>query len=164
MPTTTFRETLAPADPDAIRRLVRATGFFRDDEVAVAGELAEERLAKGDASGYHFVIAEENGAVLGYACVGPIPCTVHSWDLYWVAVAPERQGRGLGAELARRGEAVARAAGGRRMYADTSTRPDYLPTRRFYERNGYTLAASLPDFYDTGDGKAIYCKVLKEQP
>ena len=47
------------------------------------------------------------------------------------------------------------------MYVDTSTRPDYLPTRRFYERNGYTLAASLPDFYDTGDGKAIYCKVLE---
>ena len=163
MSTTTLRETLAPSDPDAIRRIVRDTGLFRDDEVDVAGELAEERLAKGAASGYHFAVAEENGAVTGYVCVGPIPCTVHSWDLYWVAVAPDQQGKGLGSELTRRGEAIARAMGGRRMYVDTSTRPDYLPTRRFYERNGYAIAASLPDFYDAGDGKAIYCKILEPE-
>jgi len=52
------------------------------------------------------------------------------------------------------------AAGGTRIYIDTSHRSDYQATRGFYERCGYTLQAVLDDYYAPGDGKAIYGKVL----
>jgi ribosomal protein S18 acetylase RimI-like enzyme len=98
----------------------------------------------------------------GYACYGPIPATRESHDLYWIAVAPERQGRGLGRRLLRAVEREVARAGGRRIYVDTSGRDAYAPTRAFYERAGYVREATLPDFYAPGDAKVIYRKQLAE--
>ena len=70
-----------------------STGVFSPGEIQIAVELADERLAKGEASGYYFVFAEEDGQVRGYACYGPIALTVGSYDLYWIAVAKSTRGR-----------------------------------------------------------------------
>ena len=70
-----FREEVRPEDRQAVGRLVRATGFFSEEEIGIAVELVEERLARGDASGYFFLFAEEGDRLLGYACFGPIPGT-----------------------------------------------------------------------------------------
>jgi ribosomal protein S18 acetylase RimI-like enzyme len=159
-PALSLRREPRPGDPETVRRIVEETGFFRPEEVAIAVELVEERLAKGAASGYLFVFAERGGEAIGYACFGPVPLTVASWDLYWIAVRPAGQGQGVGRALLAACEEDVRRAGGRRIYVDTSTRPQYLPTRAFYRRTGYDLAAELADFYAPGDGKAIFCKAL----
>ncbi|HEV7281081.1 MAG TPA: GNAT family N-acetyltransferase [Pirellulaceae bacterium] len=150
------------ADVEAVRALVARTAYFNAEEVGIAAELVEERLAKGEDSGYEFVLAhDEVGKLLGYACFGKIPCTTNRYDLYWIAVDPERQGRGLGRELLRASEDRIVALGGARVYVDTSTRPQYASTRAFYERCGYELDAALECFYGPGDGKAIYRRILK---
>jgi GNAT superfamily N-acetyltransferase len=156
----TFRCELEAADCERIRALVESTRVFSAVEKQVAVELAEERLAKGPASGYHFVFAEWGGAVHGYACYGPIALTVGSYDLYWIAVDKASQGRGLGRALLEKVEELVRQEGGRRIYIETSTRPPYAPTRAFYLRCEYPLAVVLEDFYAPGDGKAIYAKTL----
>ncbi|NLF23129.1 MAG: GNAT family N-acetyltransferase [Lentisphaerae bacterium] len=144
-----------------MRELVAATGFFHADEVAVAEELVTERLRQGEASGYLFLLADDAaGNLAGYACYGPTPCTASSYDLYWIAVAPAQQKCGLGRELARRVEAAIHARGGTRIYAETSSRPQYASTRAFYLRLGYQLASLLDDFYAPGDGKATYVKTV----
>lgn len=149
-----------PGDPETVRRIVEETGFFRPEEVAIAVELVEEHLTRGPASGYRFVFADRGDETIGFACFGPVPLTVASYDLYWIAVRPGVQGRGVGRALLAACEEDVRRAGGRRIYVDTSTRAQYLPTRAFYRRTGYDLAAELADFYAPGDGKAIFCKAL----
>jgi ribosomal protein S18 acetylase RimI-like enzyme len=156
-----YRWALRREDPERILHLVAATGFFSPEEQQIAIELAEERFAKGVASGYEFVTAEQNGRLVGYACYGPIAGTKSSHDLYWIAVHPELQRRGLGQRLMELAEAGIRKTGGTRVYVDTSSRKQYAPTRAFYERAGYTKAALLDDFYAPGDGKVIYVKVLE---
>jgi GNAT superfamily N-acetyltransferase len=154
-----FRDTPKPADVAAIRRIVESTGFFRPDESAVAVELVEDRLAKGlAASGYHFVFADRDGRTIGYACFGPIPCSLASWDLYWIAVENGARGCGLGRALLRRAEDAVRAAGGKAVYIETSSRPQYDATRAFYKACGYVLEHVFADFYAPGDGKAVYVK------
>jgi D-alanine-D-alanine ligase len=160
VPAYTFRCELCQGDLERIKELVEATGVFSPVEVRVAVELAEERLAKGPASGYHFVFAERDGKTEGYACYGPIALTVGSHDLYWIAVDKTTQGQGLGRMLMSEVENLVRAEGGRRIYIETSTRPPYAPTRAFYIRCGCRLEVVLEDFYALGDGKAIYVKVL----
>ena len=91
-----FREAVHPSDPDVVRAIVSSTGFFSDAEVDVAVELADERLSRGLASGYHFVFADRGEDTVGYACYGEIPCTVGSYDLYWIAVLPAEHGHGVG--------------------------------------------------------------------
>jgi D-alanine-D-alanine ligase len=157
-----IRTDPGPGDPARVRALVEATGMFRAHEIPVAGELVTERLERGLASGYHFLFAEAGGELLGYACFGPIACTESAWDLYWIAVEPGRQGRGLGRRLLDLAERAVAGAGGTRVYIETSHGPAYAATRGFYERCGYALAAVLEDFYAPGDARATYCRVLRD--
>jgi ribosomal protein S18 acetylase RimI-like enzyme len=154
------RTLLSPGDPAAIEQLVRDTGFFSTDEIAIARELADDGLANGPASHYRFVIAEQDGALLGYTCFGPIPGTRSGWDLYWIAVRRAAQRRHLGRALLEITELAVQAAGGTRLYAETSSRAQYEPTRAFYLCRGYTVAAQLPDFYGPGDDKLVYSKLI----
>ena len=158
--TCTLRTASRPGDVSAVREIIAATGFFSDEEITIAGELVEETLLKGAAAGYHFIFAESAGTLIGYCCFGPIPLTRESYDVYWVAVMPGQQGSGLGRRLMTVAENTIRNLGGRRAYADTSSRAQYQPTRNFYEALGYHRAAFLPDFYAPDDGKVVYCKTL----
>lgn len=155
-----FREDLRPADPEEVAGIVRSTGFFSTEEAAVAVELVETRLEKGPDSGYHFTVAEHSGRMIGYACFGPVPCTLYSYDLYWIVVLDEHRGRGLGRRLLERSEHLIAQMGGRRIYIETSCRVQYEPTRAFYEKCGYRVEAVLKDYYAPGDSKGIYLKVL----
>ena len=124
----------------------------------VAVELVETRLAKGPGSGYEFVFAEQKGQVVGYACYGPNTLTVASWDLFWIAVEQTLHGQGIGRLLLDEAQRRISAAGGKRIYIETSHRADYAATRGFYERCGYRLEAVLEGFYAPGDSKAIYVR------
>jgi GNAT superfamily N-acetyltransferase len=152
----TYRDEVTPADTEHVRQLVESTGVFNAVEEDCAVELVQARLSQGLASGYHFIFAEQNGQVVGYACYGLIALTVGSYDLYWIAVRRGTQGQGLGRLLMEEVKRRVRAAGGRRIYIETSTRPPYAPTRGFYDRCGCRLEVVLEDFYAPGDGKAIY--------
>jgi GNAT superfamily N-acetyltransferase len=155
-----YRDEVTPADAQHVRQLVQSTGVFNSVEEDCAVELLQERLAEGPASGYHFVFAEQDGQVAGYACYGQIALTLGSYDLYWIAVRRTTQGQGLGRLLMEEVKRRVQAVGGRRIYIETSTRPPYIPTRAFYERCGCRLEVVLEDFYAAGDGKAIYVLVL----
>ncbi len=155
-----FRKDVRPSDRETVRKIVEATGYFSGDETTMAVELVQERLTMGDASGYHFLFAEAEGAVIGYAVYGPCPATLHSYDIYWMAVYPDFQGRGLGRKLLAMCESLIREKGGRQVYMDTSGRAQYEPTRRLYVARGYLQAAYLPDYYAPGDAKITYVKVI----
>ncbi len=155
------RNDVHQSDIAAVRQLVIDTGFFRPDEIEIAVELVEERLTKGVASGYHFEFLDDSdGKLAGYACFGPIACTIGSFDLYWIAVHPSHQGHGLGRELMTTTESRVRALNGRRIYIETSSQPKYESTRRFYVASGYSIDATIRDFYAPGDDKLIYVRAL----
>jgi D-alanine-D-alanine ligase len=159
-PTLTYRDEPHAADLARVREIVESTGFFSGEEAAVAVELLDDRLARGPASDYRFLFAEEGGRVAAYAAYGPVPLTRSSWDLYWIAVDPTTQRNGVGRALLAEAERRIALAGGERVYADTSSRPQYAPTRGFYLRCGYEIAATLDGFYAPGDGKVIFVKRL----
>src|SRR5206468_9259724 len=157
-----FRTRTKPEDVESVDRLVRATGVFSDAEIAIARELVEENLTKGDdASGYRFRIADGAEGIDGYSCFGPISGTEHRFELYWIAVSPSSRGSGLAERLLRATEDAVREVGGPWLFAETSTRPDYAPARKFYVRHGYRLLAEIPDWHADGDGLCIYGKKLK---
>jgi D-alanine-D-alanine ligase len=160
----TLRTTVMRGDADIVRDIAASTSLFRSDEIGIAVELVEERLRVGLASGYHFIFAEKGGIVLGYSCYGPIPLTLNSYDLYWIAVRKEVQGSGIGKMLLSCSEAAMVELGGKRIYIETSSRDLYLRTRRFYEICGYRAEATLREFYSPGDNKVIYVKPLEPRP
>ncbi len=155
-----LRTAVTSADVAAVRTLVERTGFFTDEEADIAAELVEERLKRGEASGYNFILADIDGVLAGYTCYGPIAGTERAHDLYWIAVEPQRQGGGLGKRLIAETETALRALGATRYFAETSSTERYAPTRSFYVRSGFHEVAYIADFYRAGDGKVVYEKRL----
>jgi ribosomal protein S18 acetylase RimI-like enzyme len=158
-----LRYDVLPDDRQSVRGLAERTGFFSTDEVNIAVELVDARLTDGAASGYEFIFADLEGALAGYACYGAIPCTLASFDLYWIAVEPNLQRYGVGRRIMDAVESEVIARGGERIYIDTSGRDQYRPTRAFYERCGFRCEARLADFYAPGDDRVIYVKQLAKQ-
>ncbi len=130
-----------------LEALTRATGLFREDEVATAVD---------------FLGAYDGVTLVGWACWGPTSGTRATYDLYWIAVDPERQGQRVGTQLLGAVEQELKADGCRLIVVETSSRAVYEPTRRFYERRGYTRAATLPGYYAPGDDLVIYLKDLAD--
>ncbi len=155
-----WRDAVTLDDVGRIRTLVGATGYFTSDEIAIAAELVEERAMNGVRTGYEFILAEEGDRLLGYACFGKIDGTEGSFDLYWIAVDPDMQGKNLGRLILERAENAMRLMGAISVYADTSSSDKYKPTRAFYLAMGFHEQARLEDFYRKGDGKVIYEKTL----
>lgn len=148
------------SDLRALRRLVESTGVFYPEETKIAMELLEERLRRGAKSGYEFVFAERDRKLVGYCVWGAVPLTKGSYDLYWIAVAPDAQRLGIGRWLVQLVELAIAELGGGRLYIETSSRAAYVRTRRFYRAAGYRLAARLRDFYARGDHKVVFCKAI----
>ena len=157
---TEYRDFLIPGDYDDLEAVLRSSGYFFPEEIDIAQELIEEHLKRGTDSGYYFILALSDGRISGYSCYGPIPCTFNRWDIYWLAVDNRLRGRGVGADLLRRSEDHMRRLGGIRSYIETSSRDLYIPTRRFHEKMGYVLETVQKDYYDDGDDKCLYVKVL----
>ena len=150
---------MQPADKPAVMDLIRATDMFMPLEIDVAEELIDIFLDKPGQKDYDVVVVEEPaGVVAGYMTWGPTPLAVGAYDLYWMAVSPKAQGRGLGKRLVRWLEEKAGALGGRIIVIETAGQPKYLPTRQFYLGLGYTEVARVPDYYKPGDDRIIYTK------
>jgi len=157
-----FRYEAKPDDAPAVEALVRASGVFNEAETAIARELVEDNLARGDAaSAYHFIFADGDDGLDGYTGFGPIPATDGRYELYWIAVRKATRGSGLAARLLGASEERVRALGGVMMIAETSTRPDYATAYKLYRAQGYALLAEIPDWHADGDGLAIFGKRLR---
>lgn len=156
----TFRQEPKSSDAEGIRRITASSGYFSKEEIDVAVELVEERLSKGPDSGYEFLFAEVDGKLVGYTCFGRIPCTLSSYDLYWIAVDESFRNHGLGRKLIARSEVLAREMGCKRLYVETSSRPIYDSTNAFYRNTNYIVDARHEHFYAENDAKIVYVKVL----
>jgi ribosomal protein S18 acetylase RimI-like enzyme len=155
----TIRE-MALHDREAVRDLLLASPAFSEEEVRVALEVLDAGLAGGLEGDYPLFAAEIDGRVCGYVCVGRTPMTRSTWHLYWICVHPQAQRCGVGQALESHIEEFIRARGGERIVLETSGRPDYAASRRFYERAGYCATGRIPDYYKPGDDCLFYCKVL----
>ena len=154
----TFRTIPEERDIKRIREIVESTGFFYDFETDVAVELIEDRLRDGISTGYHFVFAEVDGVTAAYSCYGHIEMTKSCFDLYWIVTHHDFRGKGIGKKLLNETYREAIEMGCTMIIAETSGREHYTPTRAFYDSAGYTLEATIKDYYDKGDDKLIYIK------
>ncbi len=97
---------------------------------------------------------------VGFAFCEPERLTNGTWNLLAIGVAPEWQGRGVGAALMRALEETLRAGGHRVLIVDTSGDPAFARTRSFYLGNGYAEEARIREFWDVGVDKVTYWKHL----
>ncbi len=151
---------MSAGDKPALMQILRHTPEFKPYEVAVAEEVIDGYLLDPEGTGYHALIADDDAQMAGYICYGQTPCTVGTWDIYWIAVAGEKRGKGIGGALTQAAEADIQREQGRLVLIETSSQPIYENTRRFYLGQQYEPVARIPDFYSPGDDLLIMQKRL----
>ena len=155
----TLRCHIAAADRAAIKSITQSSGFFTEPEVEIALSVFDEALASPDSS-YRYIIAESDGRTVGYACYGKDEQSESSYELYWIAVDDSCRGDGIGKILLDAVENAIRARGTAQLFIETAGRDQYLPTRKFYEHQGYRQVAWLDDYFAPGDARVIFAKRL----
>ena len=151
-----------PAETDTLVALTDATGLFKPFEVVALREVLDDFHATHHADDHHAVTCEIEGAIAGFAYYAPAPMTEGTWQLYWIAVRKDQQGRGIGSELLRYVEKDIREnRHGRLLFIETGSLPHYELTRQFYRKNGYEQHALLRDFYAKGDSMVVFRKAMR---
>ena len=146
-------------DVPRLTDIVRATNVFRPEEVAVAVELMDISADGSNDEDYVlFTYVDDGGTVQGYYCVGPTPMTTSTFDLYWIAVEPGVQGKGIGHELLTHCERYVKDHGGTLIMVETSSQPKYDGTNKFYRNHRYEQSARVKDYYGPADDLIVYSK------
>ncbi len=121
------------------------TRAFTSAEIDVAMELIDIVLKDQTQKDYQiYCMGDDQDRVIGYLCYGPTPMTQGTFDLYWIAVDPDFQGKGVGSKLLGFLEEVVKGRGGRMILADTSTIPHYEKTQKFYMKEWISRGSENP--------------------
>ena len=151
-----------PDDTAALIALADATGIFRSNELEELSEMLADYFG-GNIDSDHFWITDDDNGPVGIAYYAPEPMTDGTWNLYLIAVRPDRQGQGRGTTLLRYVEQTLTARGERVLLVETSGLASFERTRAFYRKCGYDEEARIRDFYKAGDDKIVYRKALVAQ-
>jgi len=150
---------IAAKDREQLAELLGRIDTFSPPEVSCALELIDLALTSNK-SDYQVLVATKGNKVVGYICYGPTPMTVGTFDLYWIASAPEVRGQGVGSALVAAMEGDLRKRKARLLRVETSAMEAYGPTRGFYEAMQYKEEARFRDFYKVGEDLIILSKRL----
>ena len=157
---TTLMKGINPEERKTLEEILRSTGYFYEFEIDIAIDLADETLNSGEENGYFWMKVYDDKKMVAFANYAKNSFSTHSWDLYWIAVHGEARNKKFGSMLLKAVEEDVKHSGGKILWVETSGRPLYASTESFYLKNGYTLQASLKDFYAPDDPKRIYSKML----
>jgi ribosomal protein S18 acetylase RimI-like enzyme len=153
--------TLSEKDRAGLLSMLNKTLAFTSVEIDVAMELINIVLEDESQKDYQiYCMVDDQDQVIGYICYGLTPMTRGTFDLYWIAVDPDFQEKGVGSKLLSFLEEVVKAEGGRMILADTSTIPQYEKTQKFYLKNGFQEVARIPDYYHPGNDRITFCKKI----
>jgi GNAT superfamily N-acetyltransferase len=151
---------LKSADTEKIESILNKIPQFTENETKVAMELVNIAATNKEQTDYNVFVYEADGRILGYHCIGRRPLTDGVYDLYWIAVDPTSEIKGIGTILVEHAEMFAIENNGRWLLAETSSRDSYSGTRSFYLRNKFTIVAEINDFYSVGDNLIVFGKYL----
>jgi ribosomal protein S18 acetylase RimI-like enzyme len=153
-PRTRTIRPVTPGDTTALKAVIDASGLFPSD-------MLDEMLAGyfSGAEDQGWLTDDESGPV-GLAYFAPERMTVGTWNLYLIAMHPDRQGQGRGAALLRHVEQELAGRGERVLLVETSGLPAFERTRTFYRKCGYDEEARIRDFYQAGEDKIVFRKAL----
>ena len=144
-----------PADHNALIALATASGLFEPEQT----QLLANMLQSPSEEDVWFTDDDGTGPV-GVAYLAPEKMTHGTWNLYWIAVHPDRQKQGRGKAILSHVEQWLTDQGERILLVETAGTDDFDYVRKFYADNGFAQEARIRDFYDSEVDKIIFRKSM----
>ena len=148
-----------PNDSETIMNLAQAIGLFEGEELEELGGMLSGYFEGSLGEGHSWVVCDDGG-VVGVGYFAPEQYAYGVYNLYFIAVYPESQGKGYGSAMVNYVEKTLAEQGKRLLLVETSGLPEFELTRKFYLKQGYEEEARIREFYKPGDDKIIFRKAL----
>lgn len=152
-------QPVTPATKAAVLRVAESCGLFKPEELGDLDGMINALIA-GELEGHRWVALEEDGLVKAAAYYAPETFTDGVWNLYFIGVMADLQGKGHGSTILQHIENELRSQGQRILIIETSGLDGFELTRMFYDRHGYTVEARIRDYYQEGEDKVVFWKKL----
>ena len=138
-----------------------STGIFTQEEVKTLSEVLDD--CHNDKPGDYYLLFEEkvDDKRIGFIVVDRVAITAYAWDIFWLVVHKDFQGKGYGKKLLERVEKhVLEEKEKAIIRVETSTKMEYTHARNLYVKKGYIESGRVANFYSKGDDLIIYSKEI----
>ena len=149
-------------DIPGILNVADKSGLLSADELVGLEEMLTDALQGKLGDNQHWIV-DESQDLCGAAYYAPEVMANATRNLYFIAVRRDNQGQGVGSGLLHFVEQELAARGERLLVIETSGLGSFERTRAFYQKHGYEEEARIRDFYDSGDDKVVFRKVLNSK-
>ncbi len=149
-----------PDDTIALIALAAASGLFDPNQTDDLAQMLDKHFSDKDETQDIWLTDDDNEPV-GIAYIAPERMTEGTWNLYLIAVHPDRQKQGRGKALLSYVEQMLIKRGERILLVETAGTDDFEYVREFYRQNGYEEEARIREFYTAGVDKIVFRKALK---
>ncbi len=149
-----------PDDTIALIALAASSGLFDPNQTDDLAQMLDKHFSDKDETQDIWLTDDDNEPV-GIAYIAPERMTEGTWNLYLIAVHPDRQKQGRGKALLSYVEQMLIKRGERILLVETAGTDDFEYVREFYRQNGYEEEARIREFYTAGVDKIVFRKALK---
>jgi ribosomal protein S18 acetylase RimI-like enzyme len=149
-----------PDDTTALIALAAASGLFDPNQTDDLAQMLDKHFSNRNETKDIWLTDDDNEPV-GIAYIAPERMTEGTWNLYLIAVHPDRQKQGRGKALLSYVEQMLMERGERVLLVETAGTDDFEYVREFYRKNGYEQEARIREFYTAGIDKIVFRKALK---
>ena len=148
-----------PEDTESLMAIACASGLFEPHQTdELSGMLA--KYFGTQSPSHDLWVTDDDGGPVGVAYTAPERMTEGTWNLYLIAVHPDRQRQGRGKMLLEYVEHMLAERGQRMLLVETSGTDDFDYVRAFYRNSGYEEEARIRDFYADGIDKIVFRKII----
>lgn len=150
-----IRKVIA-SDVEALKKVLDSSGLFPSEYLK---EMISEYLSNPASDEIWFTYLEDSQPV-GFGYCIPEKLTDGTYNLLAIAVNKLSQGNGIGSKMLKYLENELKKQQKRILIVDTSSSEDFVLTRSFYLKAGYTNVATIKDFWKDGEDKVTFYKRL----
>ncbi len=149
-----------PSDKPEMMSLFSSLNLFDAGELEFMSELVDNSYNGTLGEGHYWVVNADNG-ITSAAYYAPEAFGQNVYNLYFIGVLPNQQGKGTGSLMLKYVENHLKELEQRLLLVETSGLPSFEKTRQFYLKNNYEKEATIREYYKEADDKIIFRKKLE---
>lgn len=147
---------VTPEDLPFLKAVIEANDLFPSD---MLDDMISEYFNNQNSKDFWLTYQDSQPVAIAY-CV-PEKMTEGTWNLLLIAVHPDYQGKGYGTSILHYIEHWLADRGERLLLVETSSLDDFERSRAFYLKCGYETEARIREFYQSGEDKIVFRKLLR---